>query len=231
MVPARGGSKGVPNKNLKTVHGIPISEWAIMVARKFDGGHIALSSDSEEILSIARKYQGVISVKRPDEISNDKATDQEALKHCLAFCEELLGVPFKTVVMLQPTAPSRSVEIVRACLDTKSREGASAVWTVDEVDVKLHAYKQLMQVGEVAALVVDSKRPFRRQDLTPSYARNGECYALSRDVVLNDPLLLGPNARLIISPPGSVNIDTVEDFDRAEKTLKVGEHGNLVRHE
>jgi CMP-N-acetylneuraminic acid synthetase len=69
----------------------------------------------------------------------------------------------------------------------------------------------------------------RRQDLAPTFVRNGECYALSREVVLKDPLLLGSNARMVVSEPGSINIDSFEDLERAQKLLKIGEDGILVK--
>ncbi len=229
VVTARGGSKGLTNKNLREIHGKSITEWALLVALKFKGGKVALSSDSPAILDIASKYNGVEAIKRPDEISEDTSTDQEALLHALSHTEKSQRVPFETVVLLQPTAPSRSLEIIQVTLETKFREGASAVWTVDQVDLKLHAQKQLHLKNNTLQMVVESPTPLRRQDLTPTYVRNGECYALSREVVLNDPLLLGSNAKIVVSEPGGVNIDTVEDLDRAVKTLRVGEDGILVR--
>lgn len=229
VVTARGGSKGIPHKNLREIHGKSLTEWALLVARKFMGAQVALSSDSDDILQIASRYHDVLAVKRPDLISHDAATDQEALQHALLHCEESLKVHFDTIVLLQPTAPSRTVDIIREALTTKVDDLASAVWTVDEVDLKLHARKQLMVTHRTLHLVIDTRKPLRRQDLTPTFVRNGECYALSREVVLNDPLLLGSNARMVVSEPGSVNIDSIEDLEKAQKLLKIGEDGILVK--
>lgn len=230
VVPARGGSKGIPNKNLREIHGKSLAEWALIVARQFGGARVALSSDSDEILAVADRYPGVIGIKRPDEISKDTSTDQEALSHALHYVESTQGLRLETIVMLQPTAPSRSVQLVQKALEIMFSEEASAVWSVDEVDLKVHARKQLTleDSGELR-LAISSRVPLRRQDLSMTYVRNGECYALSRDVVLGDPLLLGPNARMVLSQPGGVNIDTPQDLIRAEEKLKIGPDGSLVR--
>ena len=230
VVPARGGSKGILNKNLREIHGKSLTEWALIVACQFDGARVVLSSDSEEILAVADRHPSVIGINRPDKISKDTSTDQEALSHALLYVESTQGVRLETIVMLQPTAPSRSVELVQKALEMKVSEGASAVWSVDEVDIKVHARKQLTleDSGELH-LTIPSRVPLRRQDLSRTYVRNGECYALSRDVVLGDPLLLGSNARMLLSQPGGVNIDTPQDLVRAEELLKIGPDGSLVR--
>jgi len=230
VVPARGGSKGIPNKNLREIHGKSLTEWALIVACKFLGARVALTSDSEEILAIADGKPSITAIKRPEELSKDTSTDQEALSHALHHVEETLDSRLETIVMLQPTAPSRSVQLVQKALEIMFSEGASAVWSVDEVDLKVHARKQLtLEDSGKLRLTIPSRAPLRRQDLSSTYVRNGECYALSRDVVLGDPLLLGPNARMLLSQPGGVNIDTPQDLIRAEEMLKIGTDGSLVR--
>lgn len=230
VIPARGGSKGIPKKNLRKIHGKSLTEWALIVANRFPPATVALSSDSQEILQLAEGHPGTVPVLRPASISKDTSTDQEALSHALQFCESMTSVRFETIVMLQPTAPSRTVELIQEALVLKESEHASSVWSVDLVDLKLHARKQLHAnpSGEVR-LVVDSTLPLRRQDLTPTFIRNGECYVLSRDLVMNDAILLGANARIVVSSPRSVNIDTLADLELAEQTLKVGQNGILVK--
>lgn len=230
VVPARGGSKGILNKNLREIHGKSLTEWALIVACKFGGARVALTSDSDEILAVAKGSPSVTAIKRPQEISKDTSTDQEALSHALHHVEETLGSRLETIVMLQPTAPSRSVQLVEKALEIMFSEEASAVWSVDEVDLKVHARKQLtLDDSGRLELTIPSNLPLRRQDLSRTYVRNGECYALSREVVLRDPMLLGSNARMFLSRPGGVNIDTPQDLIRAEEMLKIGPDGSLVR--
>jgi len=123
VVPARGGSKGIPNKNLREIHGKSLTEWALIVACKFLGARVALTSDSEEILAIADGKPSITAIKRPEELSKDTSTDQEALSHALHHVEETLDSRFETIVMLQPTAPSRSVQLVQKALEIMFSEG------------------------------------------------------------------------------------------------------------
>jgi CMP-N,N'-diacetyllegionaminic acid synthase len=215
VIPARGGSKGLPGKNLKRIHGVTLTQLAILVADLCpEVTHIALSSDSDEILREIQDFKGpkYISIKRPPEISNDETPDQPVLVHALEYVQRVVG-EISVVAMLQPTSPVRKIEDISICINNVLLRAAESSWTMSKLDPKFHFQKQF-EVSQSGSLRIPTERGHvpRRQDLTESYIRNGVCYAYAPETVHNDPLLLGSNCvpRILTYP--TVDIDTNEDL-------------------
>lgn len=223
IIPARGGSKGIPLKNLRLVAGKSLLERTIELALSIPQiTHVCVSTDHPEIKAQAEAFDGVIVIDRPAELSGDRVADTPVLRHAVEHVEATLSLVFDIVLMLQVTSPLRDETDISGCLDRINKGNADAVWTVSPTELHFHPLKQLV-VGENCNLTLFDERGLAiiaRQQLTPVYHRNGCCYALRRDFLMNSQTLLSPNAtQAVISHGIRVNIDTEDDLAMAEKLL------------
>ena len=220
VIPARSGSVGLPGKNFRIFHGLPLFLWAVNLAREIpDSVEICVSTDSTDLASIVSQT-GWNLLYRPPEISGSDATDQSVLLHALeSYASE--DKEFEMVLMLQPTAPGRRLDEIVQCIFQVRQNGHSACWTVVEVESKLNAYKQLsVRADGRFGLVIPQGRPLRRQELSRTFIRNGNCYAMKVETVRNDIHLLGTNPTFILGGGEMINIDDIDDFYRAEAILQ-----------
>ena len=225
VVPARGGSKGLPRKNLLPVGGVPL------VARVGDvvGGcpsidRAVVSTDDEEIAAVAQGAGLDAPFRRPAELSGDRIGDVEVLFHALEATEADDGTRYDVVVMLQPTSPLRTAEQVEAVLAQLVEQQLDAVWTVSLTDGKAHPVKQLrMADGLLAFDHPSGAQVVARQQLEPLWHRNGVAYALRREV-LEAGLLLGPRTGASVIDGPVANIDDALDLEWAEFLLRRAAH-------
>jgi CMP-N,N'-diacetyllegionaminic acid synthase len=223
VVPARGGSKGVPLKNIHPLLGRPLIAYTADVARGLACcDRAVVSTDHPDIARAASEAGLEVPFLRPPELSGDRIGDREVLAHALTAVEALGGARYDLVVMLQPTAPLRRSSDVEETIRVLVEGDWDAVWTVSPTDLKFHPLKQL-RVGDGGALSYYDQaggRVIARQQLEPLYHRNGIAYAFTRDCLLNQQTIMGPrSAAVVVAEPG-VNIDTLEDFARAEEILR-----------
>lgn len=227
VVPARGGSKGIPKKNLRRIAGYSLTSWALKFASKYSDLHfqtdVCLSSDSKEILDEANKFQRVIKVNRPAIYASDTASDSEVLQHAYSFCSNRTKINYDYVVMLQPTAPSRShATFGPALLNHISSQGSyTATWSVSTLHDKFRSEKVIKLSDSSSEFILQRKRTFppRRQDLDLEYYRNGEFYILDSST-LEDPYLIGQRLNCVVTNENPANIDTLEDLWLARRQLK-----------
>ena len=222
VVPARGGSKGVPRKNLLPVDGSPIVCIAGSCAKQVkEIDCVIVSTDSDEIAAVAEKCGIHAPFRRPKSISGDSTGDLEVLKHALTEMEKLKKIVFDVVVMLQPTAPLRTsgqvAETIRKLID----ERFDAVWTVSPTEIKYHPHKQLkISNGNLDYCMPEGRKIAPRQALEQVYHVNGIAYALTRSCIIDQKHRLGKSTGALIINDRGVNIDTLEDFGLVEEILK-----------
>ena len=222
VVPARGGSKGVPLKNLRKVCGRSLVAWVGDVIQ-----HVAcldravVSTDHEGIAREAEKSGIDAPFRRPVELSGDRIGDVDVLQHALTTMESLDGVRYDVVVMLQPTSLSRRPEHIEVAITRLLDGNYDAVWSVSETDLKSHPLKQLVvsESGKLRYYDPKGAEIIARQQLTPVYHRNGIVYALARDCLLKGGMLLPSNVTSIIVDGPVINIDTEQDLVDAEEQL------------
>lgn len=221
VVPARGGSKGLPGKNKRLLHGKPLVWWTLQFCEELKLGHFVLSSDDDEILALGSLFSECLPVKRPDHLASDTAGDQGVLQHSLESAESAYGCEFDRILFLQPTAPGREIESVESALNSHAslpHPRASSMWSVQKVPLKFHPEKQIRHFGGRYAVPRDLAVPPRRQDLSPTYVRTGDFYILGRDTI-SDPYLIGNELHIFELERESINIDSLADFERAETIL------------
>lgn len=222
VVPARGGSKGLPRKNLLPLCGTPLVALAGDIARQVpEIDRAVVSTDSAEIAAVAQGAGLAAPFLRPAPLSGDSIADVDVLLHALHEMDALDRCTYDVIVMLQPTSPLRTVGDVRACLEMFAATGADAVWSVSAADKKYHPLKQLrVEHGTLSYYDPRGKDVIARQQLEELYFRNGVAYVLSRGCLVEQRSLLGARAFAYITPGPHISIDTSEDFAAAERYLK-----------
>ena len=218
VVPARGGSKGIPLKNLRKIKGISLVGLAGIVARSISYiDRAVVSTDHDEIAREALAYGLDAPFRRPIEISGDRIGDVEVLSHALTATESDDGNRYDVVVMLQPTSPLRKAEHVKTVIEKLVNDDLDSVWTVSETDSKAHPLKQLVVIdGRLEYYDPKGAVVVARQELKPVYHRNGIAYALTRDCLLGRKSLLGPRTGAVMVAGHVVSIDTDWDLDLVE---------------
>ena len=215
VIPARGGSKGIPNKNIIDIGGSPLIKYTIDAALNSKAlTHCVVSTDSETISEIAKSYGALVPFRRPEELSNDTALSLPVIQHAVYFMEEQYAQLYDAVVMLQPTTPLRTSEDIDAALNLLFTKCADSVISV--VDVEGYHPLRMKRVvdGHLINYIDQGQEDMRpRQDLPPVYIRNGAIYAIMRDILMDKDSFVGQDSRAYIMPPErSVNIDTNRDL-------------------
>jgi CMP-N-acetylneuraminic acid synthetase len=221
VVPARGGSKGIPLKNLRTVQGRPLVALAGDVA-----GSVAeidrrvVSTDHAEIARVAQSAGLDAPFMRPADISGDRIGDWDVLVDALCQTEAADGTTYDIVVMLQPTSPLRRAADVSGVIRMLVEGGYDAVWSVSETDSKAHPLKQLV-IRDGAMDYWDSRggQIIARQQLEPVYHRNGVAYAITRACLLEQRTIKGARTGAYVVAGEHVSIDTEWDLELVEFVL------------
>jgi CMP-N-acetylneuraminic acid synthetase len=224
VIPARGGSKGVPGKNIRPLHGLPLIGHTIAAARTSRLARVVLSTDDAEISRVGRELGAEVPFVRPPELATDKATSLPVMQHALAACEaERGGERYDAVMMLQPTTPLRLASDIDRAIAMLEESGADSVISV--VDVLAH-HPARMKYLEGDRLIdppfCEAYENQPRQELRPMFIRNGAIYLTRREVLLGGSFK-GRDCRGLVMPAErSVNIDTLDDFRHAEWVLAGG---------
>lgn len=220
VVPARGGSKGLPRKNLAPVGGVPlVARVGHVVADCPSVDRAVVSTDDDEIAAVAVSAGLDAPFRRPPDLSGDRIGDVEVLQHALAATEEDDGSRYDVVVMLQPTSPLRTAADVETTLTRLVDGSLDAVWTVSPTDGKAHPVKQLrLTDGLLTFDHPDGAAVVARQQLAPLWHRNGLAYALRRET-LAAGRLLGARTGAVVTDGPVANVDDALDLAWAEFLL------------
>jgi CMP-N-acetylneuraminic acid synthetase len=218
VCPARGGSKGIPRKNLRPFLGVPLVARVGHLVREIPlVDRAVVSTDDPEIAAVARAAGLDAPFVRPEALSGDRIADAPVLQHALEATEKLDGARYDVVLMLQPTSPLRRVEDVVGTLRMLVEGDWDAVWTVSPTDSKAHPLKQLVvEAGRLDWWDPKGAAIVARQELTPVYHRNGVAYAISRRCLVDGGSLIGPRTGAYVIEGETVSIDTLWDLELAE---------------
>jgi CMP-N,N'-diacetyllegionaminic acid synthase len=223
VVPARGGSKGIPLKNVVPVGGRPLIAWTGDVVRALPWVDRAVVSTDHLVIRQAALDAGLdVPFMRPPELSGDRIGDLEVLTHALAATEQDDGQCYDIVVMLQPTSPLRRPEQVTATVRELVDAALDAVWTVSPTELKAHPLKQLVIERDGRMRYHDPRGAsvVARQQLAPVYHRNGVAYALTRECLLEQRSLMGARTGAVVIDEPLANIDTPDDLAHADALLR-----------
>ncbi|HAP58773.1 MAG TPA: N-acylneuraminate cytidylyltransferase [Cytophagales bacterium] len=217
IIPARGGSKGVPGKNIKPLAGKPLLAYTLEAARDSQLTRTIVSTDSEEIAEVARGMGGDVPFLRPEELATDSAKAIPVLQHALRAVEAAGDASYDAIMMLQPTTPFRSAADINESLEILANSEADSVISVVDVEATHPARMKYLEGDRL--LDPDFCEAYEnqpRQELQPMYIRNGAIYLTRRRVLLANSLK-GQDCRAQVQDKMvSVNIDTEHDFAYAE---------------
>ena len=218
VIPARGGSKGVKNKNIKLLAGKPLIAYTIEAAAASKLDDVIVSTDSEEIASIASTFGGNVPFLRPIELATDSAKAIPVIQHALNEYEKEHQVKVDAVMMLQPTTPFRRAKDIDRAIDLLESSNGDSVISV--INVEGHHPARMKYLDENNFLVDPSfceayeNQP--RQELQPMYLRNGAIYLTRVDTLRANSFKGEKCIGLIMPQELSTNIDTQFDFDLAD---------------
>lgn len=223
IIPARGGSKGVPRKNIRPLAGRPLVAYSIEAAKTSRLlTRFVMSTDDPEIAEIARSFECDV-IMRPKELATDHAPTLPVVTHVIEVLQTA-GETYDCIVLLQPTTPLRTAKDIDASLVLLDQSGADAVVSVAEVPGHYHPDWQFTLSD--SALYLYNGQPMdrlipRRQMLSKTYTRNGAIYAVRVRFLLEHKALIGPTTCAYLMPESrSVNIDSELDFQFAELLLQ-----------
>jgi len=218
---ARGGSKGVPGKNVRPLLGKPMLLYSIEAAREsglFD--RIAVSSDSADILGLARAAGVTDIVERPPEMATDQAAKCPAIRHALLAVEQRHGEHFDVQVDLAVTAPLRLADDIRGAVALQGRTGAASVIT--GTPARHSPYFSLVEEATDGSVGLSKKAAIvRRQDAPRTFDMDGSIYVWDTAAFRADPKVFYPDTRLYVIPEErSQDVDTEIDFAIVEMLMK-----------
>jgi len=219
---ARGGSKGVPGKNLREVAGKPLMAYTIEAARQSDMFEaIAVSSDSEEILALAHRLGADVLVRRPDELASDSAAKVPAIRHCFEAAERELNKQFPVFADLDVTSPLRLPQDIVGAVRLLEDRGVSSVIT--GAPARRSPYFNLVELDKNGVVHVAKQPPgeiVRRQDAPRTYDMNASIYVWKRDAFLRGPDVFYGDTLLFEMPEErSIDIDSELDFEIVQMLL------------
>lgn len=222
LVPARGGSRGIPRKNARLLAGRPLLAYTAEAASRARLlSRVILSTEDPEIAEIGRACGLEVPFLRPAELARDETPTLPVVEHALRWLDGR-GESVDAVCLLQPTHPLRRSEDIDACIELCERSGADSVITTCLVPPEFNPHWVYFQseTGELRLAMGNATPIARRQDLPAAYRREGSVYLTRRQVVLEQGSLYGRRTLgVLVDPAHSVNLDTLEDWSRAEALL------------
>ncbi len=221
IITARGGSKGVPRKNINQLAGKPLIVHTIerALAVKPELLCVLVSTDDEEIAEISRKAGAYVPFLRPNEFATDEAASFDVVKHAVEYYEGKHDSLIDWSLILQPTTPLRTTHDISTAIQlTVRRETDTIVSVYDAEDTHPGKMKKLDKDGLLIPFISDAPWLSRRQDYTPkAYCTNGAIYMTRRDVLFEKSTLIGERVVPYVMPAArSIDIDTQLDFDIAD---------------
>jgi len=224
IIPARGGSKGIKDKNIIDVNGKPLIAYSIELANKLKDkslvSRVIVSTDSERIANIAKTCGAEIPFLRPIEISTDKSKSIDFILHALDFYEANF-VHFDAVLLLQPTSPIRTVdEVEKAISIYNSNESESLISCYKEEYINDLVMYRCKAEYKLEPLNINHNKGVRRQDHGSIFVRNGSIYLTKTDYLKETHQIISDTPLLFeMKKNDSINIDTIEDLELVRKVL------------
>ena len=216
LIPARGGSKGIPRKNIKMIAGKPLIVWTIEAAlRSSLLSAVVVSTDDLEIAEVARRAGAQVPFMRPAELAQDQTPGLDPVLHAL---DEL--PQFDSVLLLQPTSPLRTTDDIDGCLNLVTQKKAPSVVSVTEAET--HPYwTYRLNTDQTMARFVDVAPVARRQDLPAVFSLNGAMYFADANWLRDSGSLVSAETlAYVMSKEHSVDLDTPLDWKFAELLMK-----------
>jgi CMP-N,N'-diacetyllegionaminic acid synthase len=222
IICARGGSKGVPNKNIRLLNGKPLIAYTIECAKKYTKfDRIIVSTDSPKIAEVAKQYGADVPFLRPKELATDTSPKIPVLQHAVRYLEQEENDHYDLIVDLDPTSPLRIVEDIENCVNKMIGKNPNVVFSVTPAH-KNPYFNMVEEKDGKVYLCKKLDRPItRRQDAPTVYAMNASIYVYKKDFLLNTDSVFSNNTMAVVMPEErSIDIDRPIDFEFVEFLMK-----------
>lgn len=224
LIPARGGSKGVPGKNIKSLNGQPLINYTIEYGLRSNLlADLIVSTDDDETAKIAREAGASVPFIRPEELGKDSTSTLEVVIHAIDFLKNNLNQHYDLICLLQPTTPFRSPDLLINAVNKFQNENPDSLFSVKIVPDKYHPdWVFIEDESSYLKCASGKKEPTtRRQDLKPAYYRDGALYLTRTEIISQNNSLYGEKISFILHELDDyVNIDTLNDWEQAEMIIK-----------
>lgn len=223
IIPARGGSKGVPRKNLVDIKGKPLIAYTIEAAleakKRGAISEVIVSTDDEEIANVSRRYGASVPFLRPQELANDTARSVDLMIHAHDFFHKN-GCNYDEIILLQPTSPLRNVEDIEGAVIAFRDTRATSLISCYKED-SIHEFGLYHKSGNWGiALNTNHNLGTRRQEMPDLYVRNGAIYIVKSEYMIREKKVFDEKPAMYIMPKDrSINIDTMNDIIEARKLI------------
>jgi N-acylneuraminate cytidylyltransferase len=217
IIPARGGSKGIPHKNIKLLAGKPLIAYSIDVARQLtdDAKRIIVSTDDDAIAEVAAQCGAPVPFMRPDELSTDTAGSREVILHAMDYADNA-GIQYDCVVLLQPTSPFRNADDVRRTIEAYD---SSMDMAVSVIPAKTNPYLNCYELDDNGFLNISKGdgNIKRRQDAPQAWEFNGAVYVINPIAIRSKNFGDMTRRRPVpMDPERSIDLDSMRDWLLAE---------------
>jgi CMP-N,N'-diacetyllegionaminic acid synthase len=222
IIPARRGSKGIPNKNIKILYDKPLIAHTIEVALKCKYiDHLIISTDSEDIAEVSKQFGGDVPFLRPEEYSTDSARAIDVMIHALKTIEELDKIRYDLIVYLEPTSPNRNIEDIDTAIELFIKENVDSLASVTEVPQYHPILMKKIENNRIRPFCLEEPEGMPRQLYEPkAFMRNGAVYIFRRSNILKR-IMWGKDICPYIMPiERSACIDDMNDWYLAEIWMK-----------
>lgn len=220
IIPARGGSKEIRRKNLQKLSGKPLIAHTIIAAKKTKSiNKIIVSTDDKEIGKISKNNGAEVPFLRPKQISKDTSSTIEVIKHALKFLQENQSYVPDIIILLQPTSPLRTSQLITKTINTLKKSKATSVITVSKITK--HPYASYWLKNDFLKPFEKSSTKYsRRQEFPDLFFPTGAVYTFWYDTLKKFNSLHGPKIKPIVVQDEDIDIDNLRDLFFAEMMLK-----------
>jgi|TARA_R100000501_G_C2616472_1_gene109998 N-acylneuraminate cytidylyltransferase/CMP-N,N'-diacetyllegionaminic acid synthase len=214
IIPARGGSKGLPGKNIKELNGKPLIAYTIEAALKSKYiTRVIVSTDDIEIVKVAKQYGAEVPFVRPSYLATDAAKAIDAYKYTYERLEKEEKKEISEFVVLQPTSPFRTEKHIDKAIELFKEKKADSVISYCQEYHPIVWHKYITEAGKIESIFEDKIN--NRQEEKPTYFPNGAIYIFKRKLIDQEVYYTNNSFAYIMSRKDSVDIDTIEDFEYA----------------
>lgn len=226
VITARGGSKGLPGKNIKTLGGIPLIAYKIIAAQKCQyDSRIIVSTDDKEIADISCRFGAEVPFIRPEYLAVDSASSADVVYHAMSWINENDKEKYDYVCLLEPSSPFASYQDLNKSITLIEESGADTLLGMKEAEITTNFIHSLDEKGGLSNFyyVVKDLKSIRRQDQKKEYTMNGCMYIARWDYFIKNKLFHSENSIPYIMPTeASVEIDTMLDYELANIIIEKG---------
>ena len=227
IIPARGGSKAIPRKNIKPFLGLPLIQWTIDVARASNlFSRVIVTTDDRDIYELSKKLGAEVPFLRPPSLAQDDTPTAKVIRHAVDWLREVEQFIPDGVVILEPTSPGRQSEHIQSAINLLFTDDTDSLASVGQLPQNHAPQKQLNFVGQGYIMGLDGTHPkdiiMRRQEMQETYVFDGNIFACRTNVIVRDPInFWGERVKgLAVDSRYSVDLNNLEEWSPAEDKLR-----------